>query len=74
MIAMALSVAFDDSQANTAFMGTGPSSRDSLNWLLPPVGTVKFNVDGSVWLTREAGCGGVLRDCDGNWIQVFSVG
>lgn len=71
VIAMALSVSFDDLKANTVFMGTGPSSSASLNWLLPPVGALKFKVDGSVWQTREAGCGGVLRDCDRNWVQGF---
>ncbi|XP_057432927.1 uncharacterized protein LOC130725742 [Lotus japonicus] len=43
----------------------------SSSWLLPQVGWVKYNVDGSVWASGEAACGGVLRDSSGRWLQGF---
>lgn len=53
---------------------TGPQSYSSLCWLFPGVGWMKYNVDGSVWETGEAACGGVLRDSSGSGCKVFVVG
>lgn len=50
---------------------TSPRSCDNPCWLFPAFGWVKFNVDGSVWDTGEAACGGVLRDCSRHWIHGF---
>ena len=38
-------------------------------WCPPPVGKVKVNVDGSVFLNlRQSGVGAVIRDSGGNWL------
>ncbi|KAK8494673.1 hypothetical protein V6N11_076642 [Hibiscus sabdariffa] len=42
-------------------------------WLAPSVGWWKVNTDGSHLLGSGASaCGGVIRDCDGRWIRVFT--
>ncbi|KAK4274538.1 hypothetical protein QN277_017742 [Acacia crassicarpa] len=54
----------------------GPEPHNSqLNegWVKPPLGWYKFNVDGATMMQSfNSGCGGVLRDCLGNWIVGFS--
>ncbi|KAJ1413531.1 Ribonuclease H-like superfamily [Sesbania bispinosa] len=43
------------------------------NGLIGREGWIKFNVDGSVKLdSKKAGCGGVMRDHNGNWLGGFS--
>ena len=45
-----------------------------VSWHAPSPGWLKLNVDGSVNPTNAlCGCGGVLRDTDGNWIMGFSM-
>ncbi|KAJ1384819.1 Ribonuclease H domain [Sesbania bispinosa] len=41
-------------------------------WTFPNPGWVKVNVDGSVLHNSKAGCGGVYRGADGNWMRGFS--
>ncbi|KAJ1421739.1 Ribonuclease H-like superfamily [Sesbania bispinosa] len=45
-----------------------------VRWMFPNPGWVKINVDGSVRQDQNrAGCGGVFRGVDGNWVLGFSV-
>ena len=49
-----------------------PRSRSvvAVRWTKPPENWVKLNTDGSVKGSPGiAGCGGLLRDCHGNWIS-----
>ncbi|KAJ1380964.1 Ribonuclease H domain [Sesbania bispinosa] len=44
-----------------------------VRWCNPELGWIKFNVDGLVKsASRNAGCGGVIRDHRGNWVGCFS--
>lgn len=46
----------------------------SCNWNAPPLGFVKMNVDAAVKMGESsAGCGGIVRDQDGNFIFGFSM-
>ncbi|KAK4252647.1 hypothetical protein QN277_014392 [Acacia crassicarpa] len=42
-------------------------------WEKPPHGWLKLNVDGASTIqSSKAGCGGVIRDCLGNWVVGFA--
>ncbi|KAK7820590.1 putative ribonuclease h protein [Quercus suber] len=44
-----------------------------VQWLKPSAGWHKLNTDGSVVSTiRLSGCGGLLRDCTGQWVVGFA--
>ena len=44
-----------------------------IRWEKPPIGWKKLNTDGSVIGCMErAGCGGVVRDDNGNWVVGFT--
>lgn len=43
-----------------------------MQWIKPPLGQFKLNVDGSRNATGASGAGGVLRNWSGDWIQGFS--
>uniref|UniRef100_A0A2N9H7K2 RNase H type-1 domain-containing protein n=1 Tax=Fagus sylvatica TaxID=28930 RepID=A0A2N9H7K2_FAGSY len=50
-----------------------PKSTTLIGWQHPPTGYAKLNTDGSVLGNPEpASSGGLLRDCNGNWIGGFS--
>ena len=40
-------------------------------WIPPPAGAVRVDVDASVLNRQQAACGGVLRNCKGEWIVGF---
>ena len=44
-----------------------------IRWERPPLGWMKLNTDGS-WLggAERAGCGGIVRDDQGEWVAGFS--
>ncbi|KAJ1412363.1 Ribonuclease H domain [Sesbania bispinosa] len=45
-----------------------------IKWIPPPTNWLKLNLDGAVSvLARLAGCGGVLRDHNGNFLGAFSA-
>ena len=44
-----------------------------IKWLKPPEGWHKLNTDGSVvGSSGQSGCGGLLRDCSGQWVVGFA--
>ena len=44
-----------------------------IQWLKPPEGWHKLNIDGSVVGSNgQSGCGGLLRDCIGQWVGGFA--
>ena len=46
---------------------------NQIQWLKPPAGWHKLNTDGSVVSTNGlSGCGGLLRDCSGQWVVGFA--
>ena len=46
---------------------------NQIQWLKPPAGWHKLNTDGSVISTNGlSGCGGLLRDCSGQWVVGFA--
>ena len=46
---------------------------NQIQWLKPPAGWHKLNTDGSVVNTNGlSGCGGLLRDCSGQWVVGFA--
>uniref|UniRef100_A0A2N9FQ21 Reverse transcriptase domain-containing protein n=1 Tax=Fagus sylvatica TaxID=28930 RepID=A0A2N9FQ21_FAGSY len=50
-----------------------PKSTTLIGWQHPPTGYAKLNTDGSVLGNPgPASSGGLLRDCNGNWIGGFS--
>lgn len=71
---LALSIWVDDIGADLELLQTGPVSRMILLCVLPDIGWLKFNVDGSMRRTNEASCGGVLRDNDGRLVSGFCQG
>ncbi|XP_038685806.1 uncharacterized protein LOC119985586 [Tripterygium wilfordii] len=46
-------------------------TRPPCEWSAPPTGCLKWNTDGSS-LDYSSGVGGVLRDCNGNFLCIFS--
>lgn len=45
-----------------------------VRWSKPPIGWHKWNTDGSlVGANGLAGCGGVIRDSNGCWIEGFAM-
>ena len=46
---------------------------NQIQWLKPPASWHKLNTDGSVVNTNGlSGCGGLLRDCSGQWVVGFA--
>ncbi|XVF47730.1 hypothetical protein PTKIN_Ptkin03bG0134400 [Pterospermum kingtungense] len=44
-----------------------------VRWNSPPEGWIKLNMDGCCKSMIEvAGCGGILRDMNGNWLKAFT--
>ena len=44
-----------------------------LTWLPPLVGWIKLNSDSAFKVdTSSAGCGGLLKDCRGNWLHGYA--
>ena len=50
----------------------GKKQVEEMQWIKPPLGQFKLNVDGSRNATGVSGAGGVLRNWTGDWIQGFS--
>ena len=50
-----------------------PRISAQINWLRPERGWVKLNTDGAANTDLgRAGGGGILRDCEGNWVGGFA--
>lgn len=46
-----------------------------MSWKKPPAGWFTLITDGSVLgSTRRVGCGGLIRNCEGDWIRGFARG
>ena len=46
---------------------------DFIRWKPPPFNWAKLNTDGKCKGGNIAGCGGIIRGSDGEWIGGFSV-
>lgn len=52
---------------------SAPAAVIFTGWKPPPIGWLKINTDGSCDSSAEyIAAGGVLRDCNGNWVCGFS--
>ncbi|KAI4313588.1 hypothetical protein L6164_026553 [Bauhinia variegata] len=67
--------------SNSQFLGlpsssssaSAPVSDSTAGWRFPGKGWIKCNIDGSFLpIKGSAGCGGVYRDAQGNWLYGFS--
>jgi ribonuclease HI len=45
-----------------------------IRWNPPKTNFVRLNTDGAYKVNQAAGCGGVIRGCDGEWIGGFAKG
>jgi ribonuclease HI len=48
------------------------STMTHIGWQPPKEGFIKLNTDGAVGSTQVAGCGGVIRGSEGEWIRGFA--
>ncbi|KAK8993498.1 hypothetical protein V6N11_033593 [Hibiscus sabdariffa] len=66
------SIIFDPSLASS-FGVASPLSPAKWVWIPPPLGFLKFNVDGACSHEGKCGVGGVLRDANGSKLMEFSL-
>ena len=48
-----------------------PKARANCNWIKPPLGWFKLNMDASV-IDHKASGGGLIHDSEGRWVQGFA--
>ncbi|KAK8692008.1 hypothetical protein V6N13_075493 [Hibiscus sabdariffa] len=66
-------VSIDKLVASINEMEASPVSRAFWCWSPPPLGFLKYNVDGACSLEGRCGVGGVLRDENGSTLMEFSL-
>jgi len=67
-------IRYDLAMTNLNNLHVAPKIQVSIRWLPPQVGWVKLNIDGASRRGMQTGCGGIIRDSDGNWICGFTKG